>query len=355
MALKQTIEAYELLDGATVSGGTVAAVLRERGLEVKAIPVQGQKGSTDFVRALIPGTAGRKAGGQALTLGIIGRLGGIGARPAVIGLVSDADGAITAIACALKLVDMADAGDRLSGDVIVATHICPKAPIIPHDPVPFMGAPVDMAAMNKYEVYPEMDAILSVDTTRGNWVVNRRGFAISPTVKEGYILKVSADLLRIMSIVTGQSPVVLPITTQDITPYGNRIDHLNSIMQPATATDAPVVGVALTAETAVPGCASGASQIMDIEMAVRFCVEVAKSLGRGECAFYDAEEFGRLVALYGSMKHLQTMGQTETILCPEGAGADEIASEGGAGLETSGAGSPVPRCRLPRRPAKVVA
>ena len=306
MALKQTIEAYELLDSATVSGETVAALLRERGLQVEVIPVQGQKGTTDFIRAQIAGTAGKKARGQAPTLGIIGRLGGIGARPAAIGLVSDADGAITAIACALKLADMANTGDRLSGDVIVATHVCPNAPIIPHDPTPFMGSPVDMSTMNQYEVLPEMDAILSVDTTRGNWVINRRGFAISPTVKEGYILKVSSDLLRIMSVVTGQAPVVLPITTQDIIPYGNDIYHLNSIMQPATATDAPVVGVALTAETAVPGCASGASQVMDIEMAVRFCLEVAKLFGRDACAFYDVEEFGRLVALYGSMKHLQT-------------------------------------------------
>ena len=311
MALKQTIEVYELLDRATVSGETMAATLRERGLQPEVIPVQGEQGSTDFVRVVIPGTAGKRAGGEAPTLGIIGRLGGIGARPTAIGLVSDADGAITAFACALKLADMAIAGDRLPGDVIIATHICPDAPTQPHDPVPFMGSPVDMETMNRYEVHPEMDAILSVDTTRGNWVINRRGFAISPTVKEGYILKVSPDLLRIMSVVTGQAPLVLPITTQDITPYGNGIHHLNSIMQPATATDVPVVGVALTAETTVPGCASGASQVMDIEMAVRFCLEVAKAFGQGKCAFYDAEEFGRLVALYGSMKHLQTPALSE--------------------------------------------
>ena len=317
MALKQTIEAYELLDSATVSGEAVADVLRQRGLAVEVIPsagsghrsVEGNKGSTDFIRVRVPGMVGKSVSGEAPTLGIIGRLGGIGARPAAIGLVSDADGGITAIACALKLADMANSGDRLPGDVIVATHVCPNAPVIPHDPVPFMGAPVDMATMNRYEVHPEMDAILSVDTTRGNWAINRRGFAISPTVKEGYILKVSPDLLRIMSVVTGQSPVVFPITTQDIIPYGSGIYHLNSIMQPATATDAPVVGVALTAETVVPGCASGASQIMDIEMAVRFCLEVAKAFGRRECTFHDADEFGRLVALYGSMKHLQTLGK----------------------------------------------
>jgi len=70
-----------------------------------------------------------------------------------------------------------------------------------HDPVPFMDSPVDIATMNKYEVDPAMDAVLSVDTTKGNRIINYRGFAISPTVKEGYILKVSEDLLDIMSIV----------------------------------------------------------------------------------------------------------------------------------------------------------
>jgi hypothetical protein len=308
MAWKQTVEAYEMLDCARVGGQVVGTLLRERGLEVEVTTVQGQRGSTDFVRVLMPGTSGKRAGGSAPTLGVIGRLGGIGARPAAIGLVSDADGAITAIACALKLGDMASAGDRLPGDVIVATHICPAAPVIPHDPVPFMGAPVDMATMNCYEVDPAMDAILSVDTTRGNWILNQRGVAITPTVKEGYILKVSPELLRLLSWVTGRLPLVLPITSQDITPYGNGLDHVNSIMQPATATDAPVVGVALTAETPVPGCASGASQVADIEMAVRFCLEVAKAYGRLECAFYDAEEFDRMVALYGSMKHLQGLG-----------------------------------------------
>jgi hypothetical protein len=307
MALKQTIEACELLDSAHASGEGVVTVLRERGLRADATPIQGKKGATQFLHAFIPGAAGRESGGAAPTLGIVGRLGGVGARPEVIGLVSDADGAVTAIACALKLADMASAGDRLPGDVIIATHVCPSSPIIPHDPVPFMSAPVDVATMNRHEIRPEMNAILSIDTTRGNWVINRRGFAISPTVKEGYILKVSADLLRIMAYVTGQAPVVLPITTQDITPYGNGIDHLNSIMQPATATDAPVVGVALTAETIVPGCASGANQAIDIEMAARFCVEVAKAFGRGGCSFYDRDEFDRLVALYGSMKHLQTL------------------------------------------------
>jgi hypothetical protein len=164
---------------------------------------------------------------------------------------------------------------------------------------------VNIHTLLKYEVDLEMDAILSVDTTKGNRIVKWRGFAITPTVKEGYILKVSDDLLDIMEIVTGRIPRVVPITTQDITPYGNGVYHLNSMMQPWLVTDAPVVGVALTSELPVPGCATGANQIVDMEEAARFCLEVAKALGRGECRFYDEEEFRRLVELYGPMKHLR--------------------------------------------------
>ncbi|GAB4568187.1 MAG: DUF1177 domain-containing protein [Anaerolineae bacterium] len=307
MTMKQAIEAYELLDSARVTGRDVADVLEARGLEVTTFTVQGDRGSTDFVRARLPGQKP-----DAPRLGIIGRLGGIGARPEAIGLVSDADGAITAITAALKLADMRRAGDALPGDVIIATHICPHAPTEPHEPVPFMGSPVNIATMNQHEVSDDMDAILCIDTTRGNWVINRRGFAISPTVIQGWILKVSPDLLRLMSYVTGQPPAVFPITMQDITPYGNGVDHLNSILQPATATDAPVVGVALTAEIPVPGCATGASQIVDIEAAARFCVEVAKAFTAGHCQFYDKAEFERLVSLYGEMRHLQTLGRARS-------------------------------------------
>jgi len=163
--------------------------------------------------------------------------------------------------------------------------------------------------MNREEVDGSMDAILSIDTTKGNRVVKWRGFAITPTVKEGWVLKVSDDLLDIMEITTGRIPRVCPITTQDITPYGTGLDHINSIMQPATATDAPVVGVAITAETPVPGCATGASHVTDIEEAARFVLEVAKAYGRGLCRFYDEKEWPIIVKRYGTLKMLQTMGR----------------------------------------------
>lgn len=314
MLLKEVIEVIDWLEGPEGGRDRLQDFFRLRGVkseEMEIQPVSEESGETTFIKIKIPGRRGRTKGGLAPTLGVIGRLGGIGARPNRLGFVSDADGAITALAVAAYLAKIRAKGDELDGDVIIATHLCPNAPIIPHEPVPFMGSPVSMDIMNRFEVDPAMEAILSVDTTRGNRIINRRGFAISPTVKEGYILRVSEDLLTIMEIVTGSLPVVFAITTQDITPYGNGLYHLNSIMQPSTATDAPVVGVAITSEIAVPGCATGATQYMDIEMAARFIVEVAKAFGQGKCSFYDEAEFKKLKELYGSMKHLQTLGKNQ--------------------------------------------
>lgn len=314
MALKQVIEVYELLETPRIEPAVIKDFFLVRGLgesEIEMQKIKEEKGETLFIKISIQGEKGKLKEKPAPTLGIIGRLGGIGARPHKIGLVSDADGAITALAAAAKIANMRKKGDQLPGDVIVATHLCPHSPIIPHEPVPFMDAPVSLETMNTYEVDERMAAILSIDTTKGNRVINCRGFAISPTVKDGYILRVSEDLLDIMQNVTGRMPVVFPLTTQDITPYGNDIYHLNSILQPATATGAPVVGVAVTTEVPVPGCATGANQSIDIEMAVRFVVEVAKAFGEKKCSFYDDKEFQRLISLYGSLDHLKSKGKKQ--------------------------------------------
>lgn len=308
--LKQVMEIVDLLDDAHVDGKKVGDFLMSRGLiKIETNKIQGKQGSTDFLKIVISGNKGKEGKCNAPTLGIIGRLGGIGARPDRIGLVSDADGAITALSCALKLSDMKSKGDSLKGDVIIATHICPNAPTQPHEPVPFMGSPVDIAVMNRVEVDPAMDALLSIDTTKGNRIINHRGFAITPTVMQGYILRISEDLLNIMEWTTGKPARVVPITTQDITPYGNGLFHMNSIMQPCTASQAPVVGVAITAETAVPGCGTGASRETDLEEAGRFCIEVAKNFSQGICKFYDETEFKLIFKRYGPMSHLQTMGE----------------------------------------------
>jgi hypothetical protein len=308
--LRQVLEVFELLDSKYINGQKIADLLKGRGLEkIEVQKITENAGSTDFIKIIVPGTNGKQKGGKAPTLGIIGRLGGIGARPERIGIVSDADGAVATISCALKLADMQKNGDTLNGDVILSTQICPNAPTQPHKPVPFMGSPVNMETMNRSEVDSNMDAILSIDATKGNRIINFRGFAITPTIKEGYILRISEDLLNIMEWTTGKFPKVVPITTQDITPYGNGLFHVNSIVQPCTVTSAPIVGVAITTEMPVPGCGTGANHETDIEEASRYCIEVAKAFMEGKCNFYDEKEFELIVKLYGSMKHLQTLGK----------------------------------------------
>ena len=313
MLIKQIIETFDVLDSSTVTGKDVENYLRgiKADADIEVYELKGPKGSTDMVKVRIPGTRGKTNGGDAPTIGLLGRLGGIGARPEMIGFVSDGDGALAAIAAAAKLLDMQNKGDYLEGDVFISTQICPHAPTAPHKPVPFMGSPVEMSQVNREEVSPELDAILSVDTTKGNRVINTRGFAISPTVKEGYILRTSEDLLEQMQITTGRLPYVFPLATQDITPYGNNVHHLNSVLQPCTATDAPVVGVAITTEVMVPGCATGASHYADVEEAARFMLEVAKYFGKGDLKFYDEEEYELLKKLYGPMNHLQTLGKAD--------------------------------------------
>lgn len=311
--LKHVLAVIDRLDDPAASGRSLARLLDAAagpaGSGAEVVTVTGDKGTTDFVRVRVPGRRGRAAGGDAPTLGIVGRLGGVGARPDVLGFTSDGDGAAAALAAAAKLLEMRSRGDVLDGDVVIATHVCPDAPTQPHDPVPFMDSPVDIAVMNEHEVTPDMDAVLSIDTTKGNTIINHRGVALSPTVKQGYILRVSDGLANLLAVVTGEPVVTYPITTQDITPYGNGVYHLNSILQPATATDAPVVGLAVTAASAVPGCATGASHETDIAAAARFAVETAKAFGAGAVTFHDQDEYEALVARYGSLAHLQTLGR----------------------------------------------
>lgn len=309
MLLKEVIEVCDLMDNPSASGKSLDALFN--GLDIPDIrtqTIQGEKGKTDVVNITIPGSSGKTAGGQAPTLGILGTLGGLGARPEALGLVSDGDGAFVCLASALKLARMRTRGDILPGDVLLSTHICPDAPTQPHEPTPFMGSPVGIFEQIRAEIDPQMDAILSVDATKGNRVINHTGFAISPTVHGMYILRTSEDLLRIQESVTADHPVVFPITTQDITPYGNGLYHLNSIMQPSVLAQCPVVGVAITAKSPVAGCATGAAMPASLELAARFCVEVAKSYTAGGCSFYDPEQYELVKKLYGSMDHLRTGG-----------------------------------------------
>lgn len=147
MLLKQLMEVFDILDDSQASGEKMKNYLHEIApdCKVEVLKLTGPEGkSTDVIRIYIPGKSGKMNGGTAPTLGIIGRLGGLGARPVMTGFVSDGDGALASLTAAAKLLDMQKKGDALEGDVIVATHICPDAPTQPHEPVPFMGSPVEM-------------------------------------------------------------------------------------------------------------------------------------------------------------------------------------------------------------------
>ena len=300
--MKQVIEIMDLLDDPKIDGYTIKKLFMKHNVDkIEVTPLEGDKGKTDFIKILIQGRDGKSIGGKSPTLGIIGRLGGIGVRPNYIGIVSDADGAIVSLSAALKIAIMKERGDVLDGDVIITTHISPYSPVIPHKPVPFVTSPVDMMNILRYEVTREMDAILSIDATKGNRIIKVHGFAITPTVKNGWILKISDDLIDIYERVVGDIVSVVPITMQDITPHIDKIYHINSIMFPWLMTDAPVVGVATTAKIPIAGCSTGSNYIYGLEQATRFCVEVAKEFTSGRCKFYDEDEYLELTKLYGDM------------------------------------------------------
>jgi hypothetical protein len=303
--LTHILDAIEVLHGADATGERVADWLRTAGAgTVDVLPIE-KGGRTDLVRVTIPGTAGRQRGGDAPTLGVIGRLGGLGVRPHRIGLVSDADGAIVALAAASALVRMAAHGDRLRGDVLVRTHISPASPIVPHEPAAFVDVPVDRDALAREEVDARMDAILSVDSTRANRIVKHRGFGITGTVKEGYVLRPTPGVLDAYERVAGHAAVVVPLFTQDVVPPVAGLHRINSILEPATLTDAPVIGVALLSPAVVAGAATGVTDEVELAKAGRFIVEIAKEYTTGALPLYFEDEFRRLVELFGPMKQLQ--------------------------------------------------
>jgi len=85
---------------------------------VDVTAIEGDRGSTDAVMVRVRGPDP-----DAPTLGVLGRLGGVGARPGSVGLRSDAEGAIVAVAAASRLAAIRRKGDVLPDDVpdLVAT------------------------------------------------------------------------------------------------------------------------------------------------------------------------------------------------------------------------------------------
>lgn len=302
MLLRQVMDVVDIFS--RVDGNTVDAVcsyLEEIGSNDLTRIIPEESCNTVFLRCCFPGSAGKTVGGQVPTLGVVGQLGGIRMDREGPFIVSDADGAIVALSVAAKLAELQKQGYKLPGDVMITTHICTDTQRKPHIPVDFVGMPIPIKEMQEILVDPAMDMVISVDTTKGNRILNYRGTALTPVACQGYLLPITQTMIDLTEHVTGSLFRMLPLTTQDLTPYENGLSHLNSIMQPATMTAAPVLGLALTAESTVPGIATNASHMMDLECAARLCLEMAARYPSDPNLFYDQAEFDKLKQIYGRM------------------------------------------------------
>ena len=296
--LRECLEITELLSD-PAAGGREVVSLFPAGTVLTRTPVATPGDAFDFIRVEIPGHDGKHAGGGAPTLGLLGQLGGLRV-PGIPGLASEADGALVALAVALRMARQHEAHETFVGDVIGTTHVCQQAVLEPRDPYPFVMPPVPFRRLLDYHIDPAMDAILTTETARGNRFVCHKGFAITQPVKEGLVLPGSPDLLRIMEHVTGAPPVLYPILMQDLTPWDNGVYHSTLLVAPVTVCNLPVVGVGLTSGAAPTGYATNVADIADLDAAARFCLAVADQFGAGTCHFYDPEEFEQLSQLYGT-------------------------------------------------------
>ncbi|MDO4565640.1 MAG: DUF1177 family protein [Clostridia bacterium] len=289
---KEIVAAYDLLSRHDASGETVARYLMDHGVEHVTVRRVGTGSAySDFLRIVIPGLTGRARGMSSPTLGVAGRLGGIKLENQPLSLISDADGAIVAIALALKLASLCATKTGPLGDVIITTQIALSSSSRAHKPAALALSAVDIKTACAYEYDENMDALLSITVCRATRWVNTDGIAVTPTVMGGLILPPSEDLLSILETVSSRSAVVFPITNYDLTPDGNGLYHINSIMQHSLIADCPVVGVALTSSGLVPGVTLRHNDLSDAELAMQFALEVAFGFTAGNVTLYDKDEF----------------------------------------------------------------
>lgn len=304
MSLYQTLTICNLIDNYHVNGQDVVDLFSQYpGIIPSTHRVMSSDGMIDFVRVVIPGKNGKLRCGQAATLSLVGRCDRYQSHQVHKPILPATDGAVVSLTCALKLAEMQSKGQFLAGDVIVTTRLYPDGFLLPHESVDFIHSATDIETMNEYEIDQTADAFLSIGIQKDNQILKHNCYAISPTVKQAYILSISKDLLRIMEQSSGLNATTFPVTTLDITPYGNGVDHFNSVLQPAIATDAPVVGIIISADEKSES--TYVRNEVDISTVVKFIIQVAKEFGQGTCSFFDYYEFALLKSLYGSQSHLQ--------------------------------------------------
>lgn len=90
--LRETTDVLVFLDDARNGAEPFEGLLPDGPQTVEITPFESDIGTTDFIKILFPGSAGKGAGGDAPTTGIIGSNGGLRLPGAYPGLASDADG-----------------------------------------------------------------------------------------------------------------------------------------------------------------------------------------------------------------------------------------------------------------------
>ena len=227
---------------------------------------------------------------------ILGRLGAI--QTGEKGLVSDADGAVVSLTTLLELLNLREKGIELKLDVSFATNLSTTARLIPHSPFKFMVPPVGLDEALKVEVDPQATTVLSIDSTKGNRLAKYDDFALTHVIKDGYILKLSDEVLDIYNRVTEHEVYMVPLTSGDLTPLDVNVYHISTLISPWLYTSAPVVGLATVSPRAIPGYETGVMNLNMLEHASRFCLEFLKYMEKGG-SVYNEEELRELERRFG--------------------------------------------------------
>lgn len=299
--LKQGIEVLDLLTSAEVNGTMLVEYLNSLGsCEAQVECVCGLNGSYKTLKVTITGTDGAISGGGSPTLGFVGQVGDQASSQSKNERIPDYIGTSIVLLTATKILQMNKSGNALRGDVILSAQISSNT-------ATSENTTLQKEVPTHTEVSQFMDAVISIGSYKREKVGYHKGIAISPTVKEGYILKLSDDLWALAKKNTDVLPISLPLSQQDIIPRETGLPQAHTILQPSRATSAPVVGIGIQNEKASgQGLETCFSE--RIESTGRFLATVATAFTNGECSFFDEQEFTLLRTSYGDMSHFQHIG-----------------------------------------------
>ncbi|BCU71595.1 DUF1177 family protein [Stygiolobus caldivivus] len=260
----------------------ILEIIKNRGVEVEEINLKANNEDVTYLRFYVKNSKNR-------TVEVLGRLGAVQINNS-IGLVSDADGAIVSLTVLLELLNLIENGFNIPINVTVITNVSTNAMLIPHQPFYFMVPLVGLEEAIKYEVDKKADTLISIDSTKGNKIAKYNDFAITHVIKEGYILRVTEEIIDIYTRVTNHEPYFIPLTTGDLTPLSFKVYHISTtLVSPWIYTDAAVLGVATVSAYPVPGYATGVMDINMLEHASRFILELIKYLNDKNLVYYDDE------------------------------------------------------------------